>query len=52
MKSINPITSVKFMKYLAIFASLLVGLSASHAQNTDPAVIKSGEQIYKQTCKF
>jgi cytochrome c5 len=50
MKSINPITFVKFMKYLAIFASLLVGLSASHAQNTDPAVIKSGEQIYKQTC--
>jgi cytochrome c5 len=50
MKSINSINSVKFMKYLAIFARLLVGLSTSHAKNTDPAVIKSGEQIYKQTC--
>ena len=50
MKSINPIASVNFMKYLAIFANLLVGLSTSHAQNIDTAVIKSGEQIYKQTC--
>ncbi len=42
--------SMKFKKYITFVAVLLVSLGASHAQNAGPAVIKSGEQIYKQTC--